>query len=95
MGSEEKSLENAEIGFELTKVAHVTLQHEGLDSLAEKLSHFTKPELAKGEISAGFDMRTVDVPVSLLRETSEALGDKGYRSWAGSIARAAAVSSSI
>ena len=88
-------MDSAEVGFELTKVAHVTLQHEGLDSLAEKLSPYTKADLASGEVSTSFDFRTVYIPVDLLRETSQALADKGYRSWAGSMARAAASSASL
>ncbi len=88
-------MDSAEVGFELTKVAHVTLQYEGLDSLAGKLSPYTKADQASGEVSPSFDLRTVYIPVGLLRETSQALADKGYRSWAGSMARAAASSASF
>lgn len=89
------TIDSAEVDYELTKLAHVTLQHEGLDSLAEKLTPYTKADLASGEVRTSFDLRTVCVPVGLLRETSQALAQKGYWSWAASMARAAAPYASI
>lgn len=82
-------METVEIDFELVKVAHVALEYERMNDLAGKLLPFTNANLAKGKVCASFDLRTVYVPPSLLQEASQALATKGYREWAGSLARAA------